>query len=126
MCRVVCSSFARLGSPYSCVEALVMPSNRHGERSTGVVSVLVKVKSVPLPTTMSVRVPPLSILIRRSMMVPFRLAERRAAGLGCQGGCSRCQGCGTPQRCDLSHIRTVVRLLDIVRRGPDTLLTSEK
>src|ERR1035437_62705 len=82
MCRVECSSFARSASPYSCVEALVMPSNRHCERSTGVVSVLVKVKSVPLPTTMSVRVPPLSILIRRSMIVPFRLGERRAAGLG--------------------------------------------
>src|ERR1035437_2863250 len=82
MCRVECSSFERFASPYSSAEALVMPSNRHCERSTGVVSVLVKVKSVPLPTTMSVRVPPLSILIRRSMIVPFRLGEMRAAGLG--------------------------------------------
>jgi hypothetical protein len=31
---------------------------------------------------MSVRVPPLSMLIRRSIMVPFRLAETCSAGLG--------------------------------------------
>src|SRR5450631_2362722 len=108
MCRVECSSFARFASPYSSAEALVMPSNRHCERSTGVVSVLVKVKSAPLPTTMSVRVPPLSILIRRSMIVPFRLGVRRAAGLGAAGGCSECPECRQSHGCDLSHIWTPV------------------
>src|SRR5665647_980732 len=116
MCRVECSSFARFASPYNWVDALVMPSNRHCERSTGVVSVLVKVKSVPLPTTMSVRVPPLSMLIRRSMIVPFRLGERRAAGLGSAGGCSECPECGKYQQCDLSHIWTPLGSALTVRR----------
>ena len=51
-------------------DTLVMPSNRHWDRSTGVVSVFVNANSDPLPTQMSVKVPPLSMLIKRSIEAP--------------------------------------------------------
>ena len=71
MCFVLCSKAATFGPPNTLSDALVMPSKRHLDRSNGVVRVLVYVKSVPSQTQMSVRVPPLSMLIRRSMRVPF-------------------------------------------------------
>src|SRR5664279_767115 len=67
MCLVLCSSASRSAAPKTLSDAFVMPSNRHLDRSNGVVSVLVNVKSCPSQTQMSVSVPPLSMLIRRSM-----------------------------------------------------------
>ena len=70
MCLVLCSSSGSAGCPQISVDAFVMPSNKHWDRSNGVVSVLVNVNSVPSHTQMSVSVPPLSILIRRSIEAP--------------------------------------------------------